>query len=156
MGCNKNKCPLILKSTSVVVSNGLLVITVPTTTLQDPQCFGLVICQKIPLEGMGLPVVISDGILIVAYSDLGNYVQGYQLVCRKCYKVYYSNYPTHITFVCNLPENPSACGGCGNSGTVGVAAIAENIIADEISETVNNANVTTADAIAKATATQSV
>lgn len=91
---------LHIKSTAVAYTTGTLTITIPTVTFANGQVFTVTICQSIPefTAGDNPQVVITDGASTYnVFLQIGNYVRGYGLKCRKRLTLVYGNDPVHMT-----------------------------------------------------------
>lgn len=85
-------------ATDTVPSN--LTITIPTVTLTNGQVFTLNLCQSIPTitPGDNPQVLITDGASTYnLYLQMGNYVRGAGLKCRRRLTLVYGSDPAHIT-----------------------------------------------------------
>lgn len=77
-----------------------LTITIPSVTLTNGQVFTLSLCQSIPeiTAGDNPEVLITDGASTYnLYLQMGNYVRGAGLKCRRRLTLVYGNDPEHIT-----------------------------------------------------------
>lgn len=105
----RNDCLPIIKSQSVTVEGGSLLITVPTLHLLNGKGWRLVICQAIPDSAATLPVQIvvnGPGTTLPLLTNLGNTMRGDMLRPRKVYKMYYGwDAPHMIILSCNLCES---------------------------------------------------
>ena len=91
---------LHIKSTGVTYATGTLTITIPTVTLTNGQVFTLTICQSIPAftAGDNPQVVVTDGSSTYdTYLQMGNYVRGMGLKCRRRLTMVYGTDPIHMT-----------------------------------------------------------
>lgn len=91
---------LHIKSSAVSYTTGTLTITIPSVTLSNGQVFTVSICQAIPefTAGDNPQVVITDGSSTYSlYLQMGNYVRGYGLKCRKRLTLVYGTDPIHMT-----------------------------------------------------------
>ena len=91
---------LHIKSTGVTYATETLTITIPTVTLANGQVFTLTICQAIPefTAGDNPQVVITDGASTYnLFLQMGDYVRGYGLKCRKRLTLVYGTDPIHVT-----------------------------------------------------------
>lgn len=79
-------CNNLVISTDASISGGELVIDIPDTTFNNQEKCCLMIAQSIPTGSESLPVVITDGdVVINLVKPCGNYVRGEQLHPRMKY-----------------------------------------------------------------------
>lgn len=101
------KCDILnIKSTAISYTAATgdtpsnLTITIPAVTLTNGQVFTLNLCQSIPAVNPGdnPQVLITDGSSTYnLYLQMGNYVRGVGLRCRRRLTLVYGTDPAHIT-----------------------------------------------------------
>lgn len=102
MACNNCPCKeKIIRTTAVAVTgtspNQFLTLTIPAVTLNENECFKLIICQTIPDTAGTLPVQILDGTTdIPVLNRIGNTMRADQLRTRKCYFAVYGADTPHV------------------------------------------------------------
>ena len=101
--------PLTVKSTSVVLSGGNLVILVSglnLATLSNEQLLNVIVCQNIPSGATTEQVYLSDSTtnLPIRVKTTGNNLRADQLKCRTIYKMIYGSDTAHLTLRCLVPD----------------------------------------------------
>lgn len=101
--------PLTVKSTSVVLSGGNLVILVSglnLATLSNEQLLNVIVCQNIPTGATTEQVYLSDSTtnLPIRVKTTGNNLRADQLKCRTVYKMIYGSDTAHLTLRCLVPD----------------------------------------------------
>lgn len=107
--CDVN-CPIVVKSSSIEMSGGNLVITTPLVNLANMpnlQKIDLILCQCLPSDAGTAQVYLSDGTNTVPVNvETGNYLHADQLKCRRCYHMIYGDNPgACFTGVVLFPEH---------------------------------------------------
>ncbi len=101
--CDVN-CPIVVKSSSIEMSGGNLVITTPLVNLANMpnlQKIDLILCQCLPSDAGTAQVYLSDGTNTVPVNvETGNYLHADQLKCRRRYRMIYGNNPVHVSLLC--------------------------------------------------------
>ena len=89
----------IVPSTAIALNgNTSLQITIPTTTYNQGQCFGLQLVQAIPSNGTPLPVnIVMGATSYPLQKPCGNYVMSDQLRSGMTYCLRVGTNPAHFT-----------------------------------------------------------
>ena len=109
--CDVN-CPIVVKSSSIEMSGGNLVIMTPLVNLANMpnlQKIDLILCQCLPSDAGTAQVYLSDGTNTVPVNvETGNYLHADQLKCRRCYHMIYGDNPAHVSLRCSVPRTSFA------------------------------------------------
>ena len=100
--CNCNNCKLVV-STSITLNGTTSVqITIPATTFNNGESFGLYLAQPIANNGTALPVeIVMNGTAYPLLKPCGNNVMSDQLRTQRRYVVRVGTNPTHFTIKCS-------------------------------------------------------
>lgn len=100
--CNCNNCKLIV-STSITLNGTTSVqITIPATTFNNGETFGLYLAQPIANNGTALPVqIVMNGTSYPLLKPCGNNVMSDQLRTQRRYIVRVGTNPNHFTVRCS-------------------------------------------------------
>lgn len=100
--CNCNNCKLIV-STSITLNGTTSVqITIPATTFNNGETFGLYLAQPIANNGTALPVeIVMNGTSYPLLKPCGNNVMSDQLRTQRRYVVRVGTNPNHFTIRCS-------------------------------------------------------
>ena len=101
--CNCGKRCLLVFSTEIALNGTTsLQITIPATTFNNGETFGLYLAQAIPSNGTPLPVeIVMDGTAYPLQKPCGNYVMSDQLRTQRQYVVRVGTNPNHFTVRCS-------------------------------------------------------
>lgn len=99
--CLVKACHLIVSTEIALNGTTSLRITIPTTTFNNGETFGLYLAQAIPSTGTPLPVeILMDGNAYPLQKPCGNYVMSDQLRTQRLYTVRVGTNPDHFTIRC--------------------------------------------------------
>lgn len=99
--CINRACPLIVSTEIALNGTTSLRITIPTTTFNNGESFGLYLAQAIPSTGTPLPVeILMDGNAYPLQKPCGNYVMSDQLRTQRLYATRVGTNPDHFTIRC--------------------------------------------------------
>ena len=101
--------PITVKSTSVALSGGNLVISVSgldLSTLSNGQLLNVIVCQNLPSGITVEQVYVSDGTntLPIRVKTTGNNLRADQVRTRTMYKMIYGSDAPHLTLRCLVPD----------------------------------------------------
>lgn len=101
MCLNNKSCHLIVSTEIALNGTTSLQITIPDTTFNNGETFGLYLAQAIPSTGIPLPVEILIG--TTAYpleKPCGNYVMSDQIRTQRLYTTRVGTNPNHFVIRC--------------------------------------------------------
>lgn len=101
--CNCNNICKLIVSTSIALNEGstAVQITIPATTFNNGETFGLYLAQPIANNGTALPVeIVMNGTAYPLLKPCGNNVMSDQLRTQRRYIVRVGTNPNHFTIRC--------------------------------------------------------
>ena len=100
--CNRCSCKMIV-STSIALNGTTSVqITIPATTFNNGETFGLYLAQPIANNGSPLPVeIVMNGTAYPLLKPCGNNIMSDQLRTQRQYPVRVGTNPNHFTIKCS-------------------------------------------------------
>ena len=99
--CLGRTCHLIVSTEIALNGTTSLQITIPATTFNNGETFGLYLAQAIPSTGTPLPVeIVMNGTAYPLEKPCGNYVMSDQLRSQRLYTVRAGSNPAHFVIRC--------------------------------------------------------
>lgn len=99
--CFGKSCHLITSTSIALNSTTSLQITIPATTFNNGETFGLYLAQAIPSNGTPLPVeIVMNGTAYPLEKPCGNYVMSDQIRANRLYVVRAGSNPAHFIIRC--------------------------------------------------------
>lgn len=100
--CNCNNCKIIVSTEIALNGTTSVQITIPATTFNNGENFGLYLAQPIANNGTALPVeILMAGTAYPLLKPCGNNVMSDQLRTQRRYVVRCGTNPNHFTIKCS-------------------------------------------------------